>query len=438
MVYCKKRLFGHTETPYFRRQSPRAGAVMREKAKKRLCAVCCVAAAVLPAVLRYALTYIRLPEGTLLYHGSGFWGTAALILLCAVSAVSAYYLTKPSYIAENDWEDESDGDAGISNDAGGEQTGTDGVMYDEYDEEDEYFGGATEDCTADKDPVETEYGELYTKQPEGEAPDGEAPKIKRPDIACAISAQKASADVPLGDPEDGEDGKDGDDVQRAWEDFLGESEKQDDSVMRELYENIPDTLPEGYGFTEEDGDGETCYDAFGEDGENEDNEDNGDGGEGEAALCDGFLASPRARLIKKGAAAVLIAAALCLSALMSGVYTAVGDGGVTVSGAGGGKSFGWSDAEYLQVEMSALSEKRLTVKAFMNDGSSVTVCSSAFYKTAYGAGAGDSEIALCACIIRAAHQSGAEIRAMDAERLSEAFTGSDDAGYIQEIISLNN
>lgn len=407
---------------------------MREKAKKRLCAVCCVAAAVLPAVLRYVLTYIRLPEGTLLYHGSGFWGTAALILLCAVSAVSAYYLTKPSYRAENDWEDESDGDAGISNDAGGEQTVADGVMYDEYDEEDEYFGGATEDCTADKDPVETEYGELYTKKPEGEAHDGEAPKIKRPDIACAISAQKASADVPLGDTEDGEDGKDGDDVQRAWEDFLGESEKQDDSVMRELYENIPDTLPEGYGFTEEDGDG----DAFGDDEENEDNEDNGDGGEGEAARCDGFLASPRARLIKKGAAAVLIAAALCLSALMSGVYTAVGDGGVTVSGAGGGKSFGWSDAEYLQVEMSALSEKRLTVKAFMNDGSSVTVCSSAFYKTAYGAGAGDSEIALCARIIRAAHQSGAEIRAMDAERLSEAFTGSDDAGYIQEIISLNN
>ena len=72
---------------------------MRENAKKRLCAVCCVAAAVLPAVLRYALTYIRLPEGTLLYHGSGFWGTAALILLCAVSAVSAYYLTRQSYIA---------------------------------------------------------------------------------------------------------------------------------------------------------------------------------------------------------------------------------------------------------------------------------------------------------------------------------------------------
>lgn len=407
---------------------------MREKAKKRLCAVCCVAAAVLPAVLRYALTYIRLPEGTLLYHGSGFWGTAALILLCAVSAVSAYYLTKPSYIAENDWEDESDGDAGLSADSGGEQTGTENIIFDEYDEKEDYFGGATEDCTADKDPVETEYGELYTKQPAREAPDGEAPKIKRPDIACAISAQKASADVPCGDTEDGEYGKDGDDVQRAWEDFLGESEKQDDSVFRELYENIPDTLPEGYGFTEEDGDGDAC----GEDEENEDNEDNGDGGEGEAARCDGFLASPRARLIKKGAAAFLIAAALCLSALMSGVYTAVGDGGVTVSGAGGGKSYGWSDAEYLQVEMSALSEKRLTVKAFMNDGSSVTVCSSAFYKTAYGAGAGDSEIALCACIIRAAHHSGAEIRVADAERLSEAFTGSDDAGYIQEIISLNN
>ena len=433
MVYCKKRLFGHTETPYFRRQSPRAGAVMREKAKKRLCAVCCVAAAVLPAVLRYALTYIRLPEGTLLYHGSGFWGTAVLILLCAVSAVSAYYLTKPSYRAENDWEEEPDGGAGLSADAGGEQTGTENIIFDEYDEKEDYFGGAPEQYTADKDPVETEYGELYTKKPEGEAP-----KTKRPDIACAISAQKASADVPCGDTEDGEDGKDGDDVQRAWEEFLGESEKQDDSVMRELYENIPDTLPDGYGFTEEDGDGETCYDACGEDEENEDNEDNGDGGEGESARCDGFLASPRARIIKKGAAAVLIAAALCLSALMSGVYTAVGDGGVTVSGAGGGKSFGWSDAEYLQVEMSALSEKRLTVKAFMNDGSSVTVCSSAFYKTAYGAGAGDSEIALCARIIRAAHHSGAEIRAMDAERLSEAFTGSDDAGYIQEIISLNN
>ncbi|MGM9636115.1 MAG: hypothetical protein ACI3YE_08205 [Candidatus Avispirillum sp.] len=412
---------------------------MREKAKKRLCAVCCVAAAVLPAVLRYVLTYIRLPEGTLLYHGSGFWGTAALVALCAVSAVSAYYLTRPSYRAENDWEEEPDGDVGISNDAGGAQTGTDGVMYDEYDEKEDYFGGAQEDYTADKDPVETEYGELYIKKPEGETP-----KAKRPDIACAISAQKVSADMPCGDPEDGEDGKDGkdgedgkgvDDVQRAWEDFLGESEKQDDSVIRELYENIPDTLPEGYGFTEEDGDGETCYDAFGED---EENEDNGDGEDGDAARCDGFLASPRARLIKKGAAAVLIAAALCLAALMSGVYTAVGDGGVTVSGAGGGKSYGWSDAEYLQVEMSALSEKRLTVKAFMTDGDSVTVCSSSFYKTAYGAGAGDSEIALCARIIRAAHHSGAEIRAIDAERLSEAFTGSDDAGYIQEIISLNN
>lgn len=410
---------------------------MREKAKKRLRAVCCVAAAVLPAVLRYALTYIRLPEGTLLYHGSGFWGTAALILLCAVSAVSAYYLTKPSYRAENDWEDGSDGDAGISNDAGGEQTVADGVMYDEYDEEDEYFGGAQEDCAADKDPVETEYGELYTKHPAGEAPDGEAPKIKRPDIACAISAQKASAGVPFGDSDDGkdgkdvEDGKDGDDVQRAWEEFLGESEKQDDSVLRELYENIPDTLPEGCGFTEEDGDGDAC-------GEDEDNEDNGYGRDGDAARCDGFNASPHARLVKKAASAVLIVAALCLSALMSGLYTAVGDDGITVSGAGGGKSRGWSDAEYLQVEMSALSEKRLTVKAFMNDGSSVTVCSSAFYKTVYGADGGVSEIALCARIIRAAHESGAEIRAVDSERLSEAFMGSDDAGYIQEIISLNN
>ena len=415
---------------------------MREKAKKRIRAVCCIAAAVLPAVLRYALTYIRLPEGTLLYHGSGFRGTAALILLCAVSAVSAFFLTKPSYRAENDWEDESDGDAGLSSDADGVQTGTNGVMYDVYDEKDDYFGGAREDCTADGDPVEAEYGELYTKKPYEEAP-----KTKRPDIAFAISAQKASAGVPFGDSddgkdgkdeEDGNDGKDGDDVQRAWEEFLGESEKQDDSVLRELYENIPDTLPEGCGFTEEDGNGETCDDAFGEDEENEDNEDNGDGGEGEAARCDGFLASPRARLIKKGAAAFLIAAALCLSALMSGVYTAVGVGGITVSGAGGGKSYGWSDAEYLQVEMSALSEKRLTVKAFMNGGGSVTVCSSSFYKTAYGAGAGDSEIALCARIIRAAHHSGAEIRVADAERLSEAFTGSDDAGYIQEIISLNN
>ena len=411
---------------------------MREKAKKRLRAVCCIAAAVLPAVLRYALTYIRLPEGTLLYHGSGFRGTAALILLCAVSAVSAFFLTKPSYRAENDWEDASDGDAGLSSDADGVQTGTDGVMYDVYDEKDDYFGGAREDCTADGDPVEAEYGELYTKKPYEEAP-----KTIRPDIAFAISAQKASAGVPFGDSDDGKDGKDGedgndgkdgkdgDDVQRAWEEFLGESEKQDDSVLRELYENIPDTLPEGCGFTEEDGDGDAC-------GEDEDNEDNGYGRHGDAARCDGFNASPHARLVKKAASAVLIVAALCLSALMSGLYTAVGDDGITVSGAGGGKSCGWSDAEYLQVEMSALSEKRLTVKAFMNDGSSVTVCSSAFYKTVYGADGGVSEIALCARIIRAAHESGAEIRAVDSERLSEAFMGSDDAGYIQEIISLNN
>lgn len=384
----------------------------------------------MPAVLRYALTYIRLPEGTLLYHGSGFRGTAALILLCAVSAVSAFFLTKPSYRAQNDWEDESDGDAGLSADADGVQTGTDGVMYDVYDEKDDYFGGAREDCTADGDPVEAEYGELYTKKPYEEAP-----KIKRPDIAFAISAQKASGGVPFGDSddgkdgEDGEDGEDGDDVQRAWEEFLGESEKQDDSVLRELYENIPDTLPEGCGFTEEDGD--AC-------GEDEDNEYNGYGRDGDAARCDGFNTSPRARLVKKAASAVLIVAALCLSALMSGLYTAVGDDGITVSGAGGGKSCGWSDAEYLQVEMSALSEKRLTVKAFMNDGSSVTVCSSAFYKTVYGADGGVSEIALCARIIRAAHESGAEIRAVDSERLSEAFMGSDDAGYIQEIISLNN
>lgn len=335
----------------------------------------------------------------MLYRCSGFWGTALLLLLCLFSGVSAFYLTgsltrRDIGSIEENAEEGAEFETDIAQSPGGDtQTKN------------------NEPAETEDNSVEREYGELYTARSEETVP-----AVKRPDIAFAISAQKVSADVFSDDAQDSADGVD-DEVQHAWEEFLAEAGDSTDDSYRELYENIPDTLPEGYGVLRE------------EDSEQAEESD-------DTHLYEEVGISRRLHYAKQIAAVLLLVLSAGTAVLMSKVFTAVDENGVTLSGVFGGTEYKWSDTVLLTAEASAFSDTRLTVKAETDGKKKVTVMSPSFVIGDAGRRSGDGETALCARILRGAAASGADIFVKDADTLADMFEGSADEEYIREIINL--
>ena len=372
----------------------------------RVCkTLACALFAAAPILIKYALNRLRAPDGAYSVCDAGSSSVFATLALCALCGVFAYFALKPGK-KDEPCDDCDEDDADEEDD-----------MYDEFSETDDADDFETEETERD-DTVEREYSELYESGAlqgldEDDTEGGEGEKFSRPDISAAIEKQKAAApfacgekletDIPEADTADGED------------DFF--SIRTDETETDDLYENIPDTLPDGYSYTETDTD-----EADGEEDENGDPE---------------SLNGPEPRIVsdtpKRIIAAVLLCASLCAAALISLKYTAVCENGVIVSKPGGKKLYEWSDLESVGAALSALSDTTLTVKIKTADGSRFTAFSSGAYITDAGKAKFESNAEICAYIVSAARERGAEVEITDEQAIEEAFRSTDDEQYINEI-----
>lgn len=374
----------------------------------RVCkTLACALFAAAPILIKYALNRLRAPDGAYSVCDAGSSSVFATLALCALCGVFAYFALKPGKKDEacDDRDDDNDED---------EQ------WYDEFSETDDADGFENNEAGRD-DTVEREYSELYESgalrgSGEDDAENGNGEKNTRPDITAAIEKQKAAAPFACGEELEAElseaDTADGED-----DDFFGI--RTDEAETDDLYENIPDTLPDGYSYTETDTEDD---DADGEEDEESDFE---------------SIESPEPRIVsdtpKRVIAAVLLCASLCAAALISLKYTAVCENGVIVSKPGGKKLYEWSDMESVGAALSALSDATLTVKIKTADGSRFTAFSSGAYITDAGKAKFESNAGICAYIVSSARERGAEIEITDAQAIEEAFRSTDDEQYINEI-----
>lgn len=376
----------------------------------RVCkTLACVLFAAAPILIKYALNRLRAPDGAYSVCAAGSSSVFATLALCALCGVFAFFALKPGKKAELD-------DGLDEDDDGGE----DEEWYDEVPGTDDADSFERKEAECD-DTVEREYSELYESgalrdSDEDDTEGGAGEKFSRPDITAAIERQKAAAFAACGEeikddcPESGTTDIKGDDLFCVR---TGETETDD------LYENIPDTLPDGYSYTETDTEND---DANGDEDEEGDFE---------------SLESPEPRIVsdtpKRIIAAVLLCASLCAAALISLKYTAVCENGVIVSKPGAKKLYEWSDMESVGAVLPALSDSTLTVKIKTADGAAFTAFSSGAYITDAGKAKFESNAGICAYIVSSARERGAKVEITDAQAIEEAFRSTDDEQYINEI-----
>ncbi len=312
-----------------------------------------------PCALHFIFLDARLSGDELLYSYSG-----ALWVLTPLSGIAACIALRGENEAEIDDEEFDD-----SYDAPDEGAVVDGETYIE------------------------EYSELYRTENAGE----ELAASCAPDIAAAISAQKAVAE----DDTVSNDGRDS-----AWEEFVGDISEE--KSYADIYDNIPDTLPEGFSFDEEE-------------------EDADDAEEEESAFEAPVTRVPVLRI----AAAAVCAVCIVLGAVLSGSYVAPSDGGVAVKG----KNYSWSNVEQIEISPAALGDG-LRVVALMSDGKKATVCSDSMF-------AGDAakdlrgDIEVYAHICELAKAGGAGVYVRDRKSIEASFGDSEDWELVSEMIDGN-
>lgn len=323
-----------------------------------------------PCALYFLMLPHKLPGGVLLYSYSG-----ALWVLTPLAGLSAAVALKGR-------EKPSDGQDCIEEDCD---------MYEEQEIPSENEVGET---------YIEEYSELY-RNVENEARE----EYIMPDIETAISAQKAS---PVSDDENSveADGQDS-----IWSGFF--ADKENDAASEDpVYNNIPDTLPEGFSFIEDSDDGESY--------ENDD-----------VPEEDEAFSEPRLPLMRIAAAAVC-AAAIIASVPVSSVYTADTEKGISVGNIGGAQNYSWENVETVEVSPAALGDG-IRIRARMNDGKRITLCSDSMIRgSAADKDASDAELYSDICAM--AQNGGAKINVTDRKALEASFEDSEDWIFISRIL----
>lgn len=322
-----------------------------------------------PCALCLFLLREQLPENVLLYSYS-----RALWLITPVAGISAAVALK----------------------------GRDAPDEDVIDDDGEYdsFSDTPEDLAGGEKFIE-EYSELYRN-----CDNDNKPVRSVPDIATAISAQKSViCDESSADHDE-------DERDRIWNEFISDK-SEDNTDVSSIYDNIPDTLPEGFSFTEDE-----------DDDENEDSPESDVDG-----VC------PRRPFpAVRAAAAVICAASVIFGAALSRVYVADTADGISVGKLFGKESYSWSDTEKIEISPGSLGDD-LRVLAYMNDGKKYTLCSGLMLR-GDGAAAhfGMSNAQVYAYICRRASEGGAELSVRDKKTIQSTFENSEEWEYVSEMI----
>lgn len=211
--------------------------------------------------------------------------------------------------------------------------------------EDEYTDVTIEEEKPDVSCAMEEYPELFRERSEGENENGGSPAYFEA-LTKALNAQRAA-----GFAEKQESGEiAGDD---RFADLFVRSEPEE-SFRPDIYENLPETLPEGYELRKEDEDVEEEYDEVAED----------------EVLIEKKAGFGETVATKAIAFAAGLLIALVIGFVMSLSLTVYSDSGVSVLSAGKTKNYTWKDCASYEIAPSVLGD-RLSVVMYMKDGEKV-------------------------------------------------------------------
>lgn len=326
-----------------------------------------------PCALCLFLLREQLPENVLLYSYS-----RALWLITPVAGISAAVALK----------------------------GRDAPDEDVIDDDGEYdsFSDTPEDLAGGEKFIE-EYSELYRN-----CDNDNEPVRSVPDIATAISAQKSViCDESSAD-------RDEDERDRIWNEFISDK-SEDNTDISSIYDNIPDTLPEGFSFNENDEE-DNCYDSISEESDNE------------------YTVRSHRTAIRISAA-FICAVCILSGALLSRVYVADTADGVTVGKLFEKENYRWSDTKTIEISPDIMGDG-LRIRAHMNDGREYTLCSGLMLRGSAAAEHYISEAEMYDEICEKATNAGAAVNISDRKTIESNFKDTEDWEYISHIIDKTN